>query len=316
MPVRNVNNYIKNAILSILQQTYKNFELIIIEGDSTDGTKDSLKLIKEKRIKTYTKDNKSFVEKLNFGITKAKGIWIARMDGDDLSHPERLEKLIRYTKNFPDVNLFSSNYGFIYDNTLFKKNNNSLAINNMSTNYLTHQKSQFCDAAMLFKKQSAVDYNLYDPDFEKESSLWYKFLNEGKGIVTSEQLYFARIHSNQMTIQQSKNDIDWYKLRNRYDSNEYAKFAKFDNNISRKTNSINNFIKIFTRKTIFLLLKKKYAKTFIFTLRFLYKTKLNPLYFRTYLYNLLGYETIKFWKWEKSQRKVDYVIFCSEKDFI
>ena len=68
MPVRNVNNYIKNAILSILQQTYKNFELIIIEGDSTDGTKDSLKLIKEKRIKTYTQDNKSFVAKLNFGF--------------------------------------------------------------------------------------------------------------------------------------------------------------------------------------------------------------------------------------------------------
>ena len=169
---------------------------------------------------------------------------------------------------------------------------------------------------MLFKRQSALDYDLYDTDFEKESSLWYKFLNHGKGIIASEQLYFSRIHPNQMTIQQSKDDVDWFNLRKRYDSEEYKKFAKFDNDISRKTNSINNYIIIFTRKTKFLLLKKKYAKIFIFLIIFLHKTKFNPHFFRTYLYNILGYETLKFWKWKKSLRKIDYAFFCSEKDFI
>ena len=316
MPVKNVQSYIEHAVLSILQQTYENFELMIIEGESTDGTKDFLKTLEDKRIKIYFLDDISFIEKLNFGITKAKGTWIARMDGDDLSHPKRLEKLISYTKKYPNVNLFSSNYGFIYDNTLFNNYHNSFKTNEISKSDLTFQKSQFVDAAMLFNRQKAIDYDLYDIEFEKESSLWYKFLKNGKGILTSEQLYFYRYQSDQMTIKQNKNDIDWFKLRSKYDVKGYSKFSKFDNDISRKKNSLNNFIIIFTRKTIFLLLKKKYAKTIIFILRFLFKTKFNPQYFRSYIYSILGYKTLRFWNWKKLKRRVDYSIFSLEKDFI
>ena len=193
------------------------------------------------------------------------------MDGDDLSHPKRLEKLISYTKKYPNVNLFSSNYGFIYDNTLFNNYHNSFKTNEISKSDLTFQKSQFVDAAMLFNRQKAIDYDLYDIEFEKESSLWYKFLKNGKGILTSEQLYFYRYQSDQMTIKQNKNDIDWFKLRSKYDVKGYSKFSKFDNDISRKKNSLNNFIIIFTRKTIFLLLKKNMPKQSFSSLGFYLK---------------------------------------------
>jgi len=102
MPVYNGEKYLKEAIDSILQQTFTNFELLIIEGGSKDN---SLKIIQEYqdsriRIVYQDKENPGLAAALNQGLENAKGEYIARMDCDDISYPERLQKQV----NFMDAN--------------------------------------------------------------------------------------------------------------------------------------------------------------------------------------------------------------------
>jgi glycosyltransferase involved in cell wall biosynthesis len=100
MSVYNGERYIKESVKSILNQTEKDFEFIIINDGSTDG---SLELLKEferndTRIVLISRENKGLVSSLNEGIQFSQGEYIARMDVDDISHIDRLEKQINYMK--------------------------------------------------------------------------------------------------------------------------------------------------------------------------------------------------------------------------
>ena len=91
MSVFNGERWLAESLKSILNQTFTDFEFIIINDGSTDGT---LKILEkyakqDSRIKIYYKENSGLTDSLNFGVSKAKGKWIARIDADDIAHHER-----------------------------------------------------------------------------------------------------------------------------------------------------------------------------------------------------------------------------------
>ena len=95
VPVYNVEKYLKRALTSVENQTFKNFEVIIVNDGSTDG---SLEIISEfvDRNKNFTlinQENKGLGEARNVGIRHAKGRYVAFLDSDDFLEPEYLEKL-------------------------------------------------------------------------------------------------------------------------------------------------------------------------------------------------------------------------------
>lgn len=99
MPARNAGKFLVEAIDSILGQTYKNFELIIINDASRDETSRILSMYKrkDKRIKLITNKSRLGVSRsASLGIIKAKGAFIARMDADDIAYPTRLEKQVKF----------------------------------------------------------------------------------------------------------------------------------------------------------------------------------------------------------------------------
>ena len=117
MPVYNGEKYLREAIESILCQTYSDFEFIILDDGSTDS---SLTIIKEyakmdSRIIFITRKNKGLVATLNEGLELAKGDFIARMDADDISYPERFAKQIQYFANNPELFLVGTNFRNIYE---------------------------------------------------------------------------------------------------------------------------------------------------------------------------------------------------------
>lgn len=105
MTAYNAEKYIAKAVESVLGQTYKNIDFVIVDDASTDNT--------YKIAKSYTKDKRVRVFKMqknsgpshasNFGLTKTKGVLVARMDADDISLPNRLEKQVKYMVNHPDT---------------------------------------------------------------------------------------------------------------------------------------------------------------------------------------------------------------------
>src|SRR5215218_8078213 len=92
LPVYNAEKYLKAAIDSILNQTFPDFELLIINDGSSDGSEKIIKSYTDNRI-VYVKngENSGLINTLNKGIDLATGEFIARMDGDDIAVPERFE---------------------------------------------------------------------------------------------------------------------------------------------------------------------------------------------------------------------------------
>jgi len=106
MPVFNGEVYLKEAIESILHQTFTNFEFIIINDGSTDRTEDIILSYKDKRIKYIkNKENLKIVRTLNKGIAVSKGAYIARMDADDISMPDRFARQVDYMESFPKIDV-------------------------------------------------------------------------------------------------------------------------------------------------------------------------------------------------------------------
>ncbi len=111
LSVYNGADYIKAAIQSILDQSFSDFELIIIDDGSTDETAKIIDSFDDSRLVVIThKTNKLLIASLNEGIQKARGTYIARQDADDTSLPSRLEHEVAYLNSHPDVALVGTNY--------------------------------------------------------------------------------------------------------------------------------------------------------------------------------------------------------------
>ena len=90
MSAYNVEKYIREAIDSIVNQSFTDFECIIVDDGSTDGTKDTIRSYDDKRI-LLVENKHDFIASLNMGMKMATGKYIARMDADDIMHPDRLK---------------------------------------------------------------------------------------------------------------------------------------------------------------------------------------------------------------------------------
>ena len=99
MPSYNTAKYIKSSIESVLNQTYTNFELIIVDDCSTDNSEEIILSIKDERIRFLKNQmNSGAALSRNYALREAKGKWIAFLDSDDLWYPEKLEKQIAFMK--------------------------------------------------------------------------------------------------------------------------------------------------------------------------------------------------------------------------
>ena len=97
LPAYNAHKYLREAVDSILNQTYKDFELIIIDDGSSDSSSEIIESYNDSRIRFFKNgENKGLIYTLNRGITLANGEYIARMDADDISLPTRFEKQVEY----------------------------------------------------------------------------------------------------------------------------------------------------------------------------------------------------------------------------
>ena len=109
MPVFNAGKFLKPALLSIINQTYSNWELIIIDDGCTDGCFNDLPELNDPRIKLIRDgENKGIARRLNEAINLAGGEFLARMDSDDISHPQRFELQLNQLLSQPKLDLLAT----------------------------------------------------------------------------------------------------------------------------------------------------------------------------------------------------------------
>ncbi|WP_081415454.1 glycosyltransferase [Parabacteroides massiliensis] len=119
MPVYNQEKYVQDAIESILNQTFQDFELIVVNDGSDDNSESKILSCRDERI-VYVRneENQGNYPARNIGIAKAKGRYVAVMDADDLAFPTRLEQQFTYLENHRDLCVVGS--GFTFSDTLRK----------------------------------------------------------------------------------------------------------------------------------------------------------------------------------------------------
>ena len=174
MTAYNHQMYIKSSIDSILSQTFKNFEFIIIDNGSKDNSRKIIKNYKDKRIKFYSfKKNIGRTKCLNFGLKKCVGKYIAIQDSDDLSKRKRIQTQLDFMEKNLDFGLIGSNYNLIDSNkkiiekkivnSEFEENPNKILFKNTIAHSTTMFRNEIQKKIGGYPKQYlyAQDYAFY-----------------------------------------------------------------------------------------------------------------------------------------------------------
>lgn len=185
LPVYNAEEYLEECINSILVQTYKKFELIVINDGSTDNSMIIISNFKDERLKVID-NNHNFIESLNLGITVANGEFIARMDADDIMLPNRLETQLDFMETHPKIDICGCWAETFYTKKYIMKmpvDHKTIVSNLLLNNILIHPTiimrvssiSKFPGYPNLYKKNYiyAEDYKLWT----EMSAAGYRFAN-------------------------------------------------------------------------------------------------------------------------------------------
>lgn len=177
----NADKYLSDAILSVLAQTYTNFEFIIWDDGSTDRTKEIIKSFKDNRIHYFYHENTGLGMALNLACTKANGKYIARMDSDDICLPDRLKTEVTFLENHEDHVLVSSavfnidECGCIIKRTFPCTNNRVLKL------ILCKHHNPICHPMVMIRKDAYDKVGGYPPIRKSQDYLlWSRLAKQGK----------------------------------------------------------------------------------------------------------------------------------------
>ncbi len=162
MPAYNAQRFIKESIESILNQTYKDFELIIIDDGSTDQTREVIETYTDKRI-IYSKnnENKGIAYTTNRGIEIASGDYIALLDDDDIAEPNRLELQINYLETNKEIDVLGGRTILIdVDGNEYSRMGEPRKNPKYIKTMLLFQSLDFANSTVMYRKSFIQDHNL------------------------------------------------------------------------------------------------------------------------------------------------------------
>jgi glycosyltransferase involved in cell wall biosynthesis len=204
MPVYNGELYLAEAIQSILAQSYRNFEFLIVDDGSTDGSPQIINKYKnlDSRVKLIRHvRNQGLVSALNTGFQAAQGKYLARMDQDDISLPERFSLQVEHLEAFPEVGLLGCRVHHI-DATGRLLYVPPLYLDDLSIQWHILFQNTFYHPTVMLRKSVLDQLNLrYDPAHEnaEDFGLWSRLLEHTQGENLPEVLLHYRFHSESMT---------------------------------------------------------------------------------------------------------------------
>ena len=203
MSVYNGEKYLREAIESILNQTFTDFEFIIINDGSNDDTLNIIKSYKDPRIILISRENKGLVASLNEGIERARGKYIARQDADDASLPQRLTRQVEYLRLHENCVVVGSriqeiddvgvpHYRVVLSNEL---PNDSLELSLFFCNPLAH-------GTVLMRTDIVRAVGGYESRYwpAEDYELWGRMSKVGRLAVLDEVLYLYRFNSKGISL--------------------------------------------------------------------------------------------------------------------
>lgn len=214
IPCYNAEKYLQVALESIINQTYPNLEIIVIDDGSQDNSYSvcNQTASEDKRILLLKNDeNLGLISTLNKGISIASGKYLARMDADDISVLTRIEKQVEYLENNPDCSIVGTNSTPIdingkhlrKDNFLFFKHSNTLSFSSYFSQPFFH--------GSILAKTEVLQSNHYSHDFKhsEDFELWLRLVSKGHRLKNHpDSLYYYRINPDGVSVNNENQQIE------------------------------------------------------------------------------------------------------------
>jgi len=207
MPVYNGENYVREAMESILNQTYQYFEFLIIDDGSTDKSVEIIESFIDERIRLVKNgQNIGLIATLNKGLDLASGKYVARMDCDDVSLPERLKHQVDFMEKNSKIGICGTWFRFIPTNEIIKypTKHEDIILKLLTGNALAHPT--------VIMRTSILRENIlyYDMNFShaEDYEFWVRLAKIVKIANIPEVLLNYRMHDNQISVVYNKNQSE------------------------------------------------------------------------------------------------------------
>ncbi|HMN49143.1 MAG TPA: glycosyltransferase family A protein, partial [Ignavibacteriaceae bacterium] len=214
MTTYNCGEYISQAIKSVLNQTYKDFELLIIDDGSTDNTQEIVKRFMDERIRFIQSKHIGRSSALNLGLKEASNDLISFCDADDIIHPKKIENQIILHKNRND--LIFTDLAYFQGKEILYTIKSPKELTDIKKKIALHGHLNF---SVMFDRIFIINFGGYDSQKIEfvDYDLWLRIINGSNIIITNEILYFQRLRENSLSTTKTmkkKNLI--YKLQKPY----------------------------------------------------------------------------------------------------
>lgn len=215
MSVYNGEKFLREAMESILNQTFKDFEFIIINDGSTDSSRDIILSYNDLRIMLIDNEkNIGLTRSLNKGLRIVKGEYIARQDADDISFPKRLEKQVKFLNTHKDVGLVGSSYMLIDEKG--NKVQNRVKTKSEELKKDLWKGNRFCHGSVIFRKDCVKKVGFYREEFKasQDYDLWLRISEFWNMANIKDLLYGLRVNVRSISV------------LNKFEQERYASLAK------------------------------------------------------------------------------------------
>jgi glycosyltransferase involved in cell wall biosynthesis len=195
LPVRNGEKFLAAAIASVLKQTFKEFELWVLENGSEDKTAQVVRSVKDSRIKLFELGPVGVQGALQYAIENARTDWLARMDADDLMFPNRLETQWDFIKRNPGVTFVGTAFGLLTPFGHIFEPMLTSGTREVTKELMAYNHRFFGDPTIVFNRHAAVRAGGADFDFPKVDGvpLLFRLLTQGRGWEIGKHLHLYRV---------------------------------------------------------------------------------------------------------------------------
>ncbi|MDB4918248.1 glycosyltransferase [Mucilaginibacter sp.] len=202
MPAYNADKYIGEAIASVLEQSFTDFELLIINDGSTDKTEKIIRSFKDPRIVLISQENKGVSAALNLGLSHARANYIARFDADDICLPNRLKVQYDFITTYPEYTIIGSAVEYMDADGHYIFTHHPEGHLNEEIQQLKYTICPFIHSSVFYKKDAVVNnggYNEHAYTYE-DHFLWVNILKNEKACNLSQALIKVRLNPESITI--------------------------------------------------------------------------------------------------------------------
>jgi len=196
MAVYNGESYLAQAVDSILNQSFTDFEFIVVNDGSTDRTAEILAQYRDHRIQVLVQTNRGLAGSLNRGIRESSGEYIARMDADDISEPDRLKRQVEFLDSYPEYVLVGTNATVMTENGVLLYNmDGPQQDGELRKTLMNGYVSPFVHGSVMFRKSAAMSCGLYNGKMTtaQDLLLWKQLIKIGRMANLPDVLFRYRI---------------------------------------------------------------------------------------------------------------------------